>query len=129
MCLSLSLQQLSVLPGFGAQSLGDEPAGGGCSGADDAAVTQAGPVTVGRGGLAVLRSWGAAKLGLPHVLQHGQGVLLVPGLPHCWGAHCEWEITAHSWWDSRKHHCHGDKNSLEGQRVLPKSRGRQVYRP
>lgn len=74
-----------MLPGFGAQALGDEPGScplaEGAAGLMGAAVTQVGPVTVRRRGLPRLEPEGLLGWGLPCVRQRGQAALLVPGLP------------------------------------------------
>lgn len=128
MCPSLSLQRLSVLPGSGAQALGDES--GSCplvEGAAGAAVIQVGPITVGRGVLLCSEASGLLSWRLPCVRQHGQAALLVPGRPLLCATLLGDSLRACPWWDSDalsgNAAANGDKNNLEGWQMLPKRGG------
>lgn len=140
MCPSLSLQWLSVLPGFGAQALGDDPGScplvEGATGLMGAAVTQAGPVAAGRGDLPCSEAEGLLGWGLPSIQQRGQAALLVPGLPFAvlcfWVSCCTRAITACLPVGQRRfvRKCrYRDKNNLEGWQMLPKKGRMRVYRP
>lgn len=63
-----------------------------------AAVTQAGPVAAGKGGLPCSEAEGLLGWGLPGIQQRGQAALLVPGLPFAvlrfWVSCCTRAITA-----------------------------------